>query len=105
MACSGPSRYGGVEAHILRRIFTTLRIDNDQTDELTTTLVMTYHQDGMQAAIGPCVKACHNQCILEAERMVSTFVMMSEEISSGIWNYARLALPLILPKSQKLVLP
>ncbi len=62
-----------IEAHILRRIFTTLRIDNDQTDELTTTLVMTYHQDGMQAAIGPCVKACHNQCILNAERTVSTY--------------------------------
>ncbi len=62
-----------IEAHILRRIFTMLRIDNDQTDELTTTLVMTYHQDGMQAAIGPCVKACHNQCILNAERTVSTY--------------------------------
>ena len=62
-----------IEAHILRRIFTTLRIDNDQTDELTTTLVLTYHQDGMQAAIGPCVRACHNQCILGAERTVSTY--------------------------------
>ena len=62
-----------VEAHILRRIFTTIRIDNDQTDELTTTIVLTYHQDGMQAAIGPCVRACHNQCILNAERMVSTY--------------------------------
>ncbi len=64
---------GAVEAHILRRIFSTIRIDNGQTDELTTTIVLTHHQDGMQAAIGPCVKACHNQCILDAERMVSTY--------------------------------
>jgi hypothetical protein len=62
-----------IEAHILRRIFTTIRIDNDQTEELTTTIVMTYHQDGMQAAIGPCVKICHNQCILSPERTVSTY--------------------------------
>lgn len=47
-----------VEAHILRRVFTTIRINNFETEELTTTLVLAYHQDGIQAAIGPCVKAC-----------------------------------------------
>ena len=62
-----------VEAHILRRIFTTIRINDFETDELTTTLVLTYHQDGLQAAIGPCVKMCHNQCILSPERTVSTY--------------------------------
>lgn len=62
-----------VVAHILRRIFTTIRINDFETDELTTTIVLTYHQDGIQAAIGPCVKACHNQCILSAERMVSNY--------------------------------
>lgn len=62
-----------IEAHILRRVFTTIRIDNHQTDELTTTIVLTYHQDGMQAAIGPCVKMCHNQCILSAQRTVSNY--------------------------------
>lgn len=46
-----------VEAHILRRIFTTIRIKDWETDELTTTLVVAYHQDGVQAAIGPCVKS------------------------------------------------
>ena len=40
-----------VEAHVLRRIFTTIRILNGDTDELTTTLVVAYHQDGIQAAI------------------------------------------------------
>lgn len=60
-------------AHILRRVFTTIRINDFETDELTTTIVLTYHQDGIQAAIGPCVKACHNQCILSAERIVSNY--------------------------------
>lgn len=62
-----------VEAHILRRVFATIRIDDGENEELTTTLVLTNHQDGVQAAIGPCVKACHNQCIMYAERKVSTY--------------------------------
>lgn len=62
-----------VEAHVLRRIFTTIRIDDGQNSDLTTTLALAIHQDGIQAAIGPCVKICHNQCILSPERMVSTY--------------------------------
>lgn len=62
-----------IEAHILRRIYTTIRIKNWETDELTTTLVVAYHQDGIQAAIGPCVKICHNQCILSPQRSVSNY--------------------------------
>ena len=68
-------QYGknAVEAHILRRVFTTIRIRNHETEELTTTLVIAYHQDGIQTAIGPCVKICHNQCIMSPERTASTF--------------------------------
>ena len=62
-----------VEAHILRRIFATIRIKDWETDELTTTLVVAYHQDGIQAAIGPCVLICHNQCILSPERSVCNY--------------------------------
>ena len=62
-----------VEAHILRRIFATIRIRDWETDELTTTLVVAYHQDGIQAAIGPCVKICHNQCILSPQRRISNY--------------------------------
>ena len=62
-----------VEAHILRRIYTTIRINDRETDELTTTLVVAFHQDGIQAAIGPCVKICHNQCILSPERSVANY--------------------------------
>ena len=62
-----------VEAHILRRIFATIRIRDWETDELTTTLVVAYHQDGIQVAIGPCVKICHNQCILSPQRSISNY--------------------------------
>ena len=62
-----------VEAHILRRIYTTIRINDWETDELTTTLVVAFHQDGIQAAIGPCVKICHNQCNLSPERSVANY--------------------------------
>ena len=62
-----------VEAHILRRIFATIRIRDWETDELTPTLVVAYHQDGIQAAIGPCVKICHNQCILSPQRSISNY--------------------------------
>ena len=54
-------------------MYTTIRIKNWETDELTTTLVVAFHQDGIQAAIGPCVKVCHNQCILSPERSVSNY--------------------------------
>ena len=68
-------KYGenSVEAHVLRRVYATIRIKNWETDELTTTLVVAFHQDGIQAAIGPCVLVCHNQCILSPERSVSNY--------------------------------
>lgn len=62
-----------VEAHVLRRVFTTIQIKNWETDELTTTLAVAYHQDGIQVAIGPCVKICHNQCVLGAQRSASNY--------------------------------
>lgn len=68
-------QYGvkAVEAHILRRVYTTIRIDDGQNDELTTTLAIAFHQDGLQVAIGPNVKICHNQCILSPERSVADY--------------------------------
>ena len=62
-----------VEAHILRRVFTTIKISDGETEELTTTLAIACHQDGIQFGIGPCVKICHNQCILSSERIVSNY--------------------------------
>ncbi len=62
-----------IEAHIVRRVFTTIQIKDGENEELTTNLAIAYHQDGIQVAIGPCVKICHNQCILSAERLISTY--------------------------------
>ena len=78
-----------VEAHILRRIFATIRIKDWETDELTTTLVIAYHQDGIQAAIGPCVLICHNQCILSPERSVCNYgkkKVSTEEVFETVVN-------------------
>ena len=69
-AIHGP---GAAEAHTLRRIYTTIQIRNWETEELTTNLVIAYHQDGIQVGIGPCVKICHNQCILCPERAASNY--------------------------------
>lgn len=62
-----------VEAHVLRRVYTTIQIKDWETDELTTTIAVAYHQDGIQVAIGPCVKICHNQCVLGAQRSAANY--------------------------------
>ena len=61
------------EAHILRRVYTTIRINDKETEEMTSNIVIAYHQDGIQIAFGPCVKICHNQCILSPERIASNY--------------------------------
>lgn len=62
-----------VEAHILRRVFTTIKIHDEETEETNTTIALAFHQDGLQAAMGANVKICHNQTILSPERTVSTY--------------------------------
>lgn len=68
-------QYGelGLETYCLRRVFTTIHISDEQNDETDTGLVIACHQDGVQIAIGPNVKMCHNQCVLSAERIVSNY--------------------------------
>lgn len=62
-----------VEAHVLRRIFTTIKINNEETPETNTTIAIAYHQEGIQIGFGPNVKICHNQCILSPSRIVSNY--------------------------------
>lgn len=57
-----------VQAHILRRVFTTIKINDGENSEMTTTIAIAYHQDGVQIGFGPNVKICHNQCILSKDR-------------------------------------
>lgn len=61
------------EAHILRRVYSTIRIKDAETHEMTTNIVIAYHQDGIQIAFGPCVRICHNQCILNKERITQNY--------------------------------
>ncbi len=56
------------EAHILRRVFTTIKINDGENSEMNTTIAIAYHQDGVQIGFGPNVKICHNQCILSKDR-------------------------------------
>ena len=69
------------EAHILRRVYTTIRIKDEETHEMTSNIVIAYHQDGIQIAFGPCVRICHNQCILNKERITQNFG--SDKVSNG----------------------
>lgn len=61
------------EAHILRRVYSTIRIHDGETDELTTNIAIAYHQEGLQVAFGTTVKICRNLCILGAEKIVSNY--------------------------------
>ena len=56
-----------VEAHILRRVFCTLNLMKFDDGEKCTNIAFTYHQDGVQIAIGQRVTICRNQTILGAE--------------------------------------
>jgi len=62
-----------LQAYALRRVFTTIRINDMEDDETNTGMAIAFHQDGIQIAIGPNVKICHNQCILSAERTISNY--------------------------------
>lgn len=56
-----------VEAHILRRVFCTLNLMKYDDGEKCTNIAFTFHQDGVQVAIGQRVTICRNQTILGAE--------------------------------------
>ena len=56
-----------VEAHILRRVFCTLNLLKFDDGEKCTNIAFTFHQDGVQVAIGQRVTICRNQTILGAE--------------------------------------
>ncbi len=79
-----------VEAHILRRVYTTIRINDRETPEMTSNIVIAYHQEGIQLAFGPCVKICHNQCILNKERIASNYgadKVTDEQLFESVENW------------------
>lgn len=68
-------QYGerAIEAHILRRVFVNMRLEDYDTDEFTSNLAIAFHQEGIQIAFGNMVRVCHNQTILGRDRMVSSY--------------------------------
>ena len=64
---------GAPEAHILRRVYTTINIQDREDEELTTNIAIAYHQDGVQVAFGTTVKICRNLTILGADQIVSNY--------------------------------
>ena len=85
-------RYGdkAIEAHILRRVFTTIRINDLEDEETNTTLALAFHQEGLQVAIGPNVKICHNQCILGRDKIISNYgkdKVTTEEVFTTVQNW------------------
>lgn len=62
-----------VEAHILKRVFSTIKIKDGQNSDITTTIAIAYHQEGIQIGFGPNVVICRNQCILNRERLTQNY--------------------------------
>jgi hypothetical protein len=55
---------GALSAHLMRRVYANIALRCDESDEVVTNVAVAYHQRGIQLAIGPMVKVCHNQCIM-----------------------------------------
>ena len=55
---------GAVSAHLMRRVYANIALRCDESDDVVTNVAVAYHQKGIQLAIGPMVKVCHNQCIM-----------------------------------------
>lgn len=64
---------GSLESHLLRRVYANIALRKDENDEFVTNLAVAYHQRGIQVGIGPMVKVCHNQTILAAQDVASTY--------------------------------
>lgn len=62
-----------VEAHTLRRVYANMVIRDFDTNELTTQLAVSYHQEGIQVGFGNQVKICHNLTMLSANLSAATF--------------------------------
>jgi len=81
-----------VEAHILRRVYTTIKIEDNETDELTSNIAIAYHQEGLQIAFGQRVKICTNQTILGADHIAANFgkgKKSNTEIFETVENWMR----------------
>lgn len=61
------------KAYVVRRAYMNLNIKDFDTEEFTTNLAISYHQQGIQVGFGQNVLICHNQCMLHADQFVATY--------------------------------
>lgn len=68
-------KYGerAVEAHAIRRVYANIKLLDFDTDELSTQLAVSYHQDGIQLGFGQHVRICHNLTMLGSSQTASTY--------------------------------
>lgn len=71
-----------VEAHTLRRVYANMVIRDFDTNELTTQMAVSFHQDGIQVGFGNQVRICHNLTMLSANLSASTFGKNKLDIST-----------------------
>jgi len=62
-----------IKAHLLRRMITSFVIKDGENDIANHSLAISYHQQGIQAAFGPNIKVCSNQCILGRGMIAQTY--------------------------------
>jgi len=62
-----------IAAYTIRRVYTTLHINGFDDGESDQALAISYHQGGIQVALGRNVRICHNQTILGADRSIQTY--------------------------------
>lgn len=53
-----------IRAHILRRVLTRVVVSDFEDEISNQAIAISYHQDGIEVAMGPNIKVCSNQCIL-----------------------------------------
>lgn len=66
---------GALEAHCFRRVYTTISLHSAENEEFVENICIAYHQKGIQIAVGPNVKICHNQTILGGHNLISNYTL------------------------------
>ena len=62
-----------IKAHILRRVLTRIVISDMEDSISNTAIAISYHQNGIEVALGTNIKVCSNQCILGTGRYLRTY--------------------------------
>jgi len=62
-----------IESFLMRRIFSKIIITSLGDQMTNTSIALSYNQLGFQLAYGPNVLMCENQCILGADKFMSTY--------------------------------